>query len=944
MGIMTRASFANRWNLAGIEDLYERWRRDPVSVDESWQAFFAGFELAAGRAATVVDSGSQTAIVRLIDAYRELGHFLARLDPLGEPKATHPLLELSEFGLNEADLDRSFDTSYFLGLPRATLRQLLAALRQTYCGTIGVEYMHVQDTRIRRWLQERIEPNHNRPNYGRRRKLRILMEIHYAELFEKFLHTRYVGQKRFSLEGAETLIPILDAIVEKSPELEIREIVMGMAHRGRLNVLANILRKPYQEIFAEFEDVAAPEAMDGDGDVKYHLGFSGDITTAHGSKVHVSLTPNPSHLEAVDPVVEGRTRAKQNLYHDTERKIGIPLLIHGDAAFSGQGLVAETLNLSQLAGYTTGGTVHIVVNNQIGFTTSPNDARSTTYCTDVAKMLQVPIFHVNGEDPEAAVYVAELALEFRQTFNKDAVIDLFCYRRHGHNEGDEPSFTQPLMYTKIKERPTLTEVYTEQLIMRGDLTTEETEGIDRDFQAMLQNAQQEIRKTPPKTRGMRGFAGRWNGFTTQYSHQAVQTGVPYNTLRRITEGLTRIPPDFTPNPKIARLLETRREEMEKKQPVDWAFAESLAFGSLLLEGTPIRLSGQDSRRGTFSQRHAGLYDAVTGERYFPLNSLSPDQAPFQAYDSLLSEAAVLGFDFGYSLDDPLSLVIWEAQFGDFANGAQVIIDQFIVCSESKWQRDSGLVMLLPHGYEGQGPEHSSARLERYLQACAEDNIQVCYPSTPGQYFHLLRRQMKRPFRKPLIVMTPKSLLRHKRAVSPIDELVNGQFHEVLDDTEVDPARVKRVVLCSGKVYYDLLERRLEEKKTDVALVRVEQFYPFPVEALRQIQETYSESQEWVWAQEESLNMGGWTFMEPRLRALGCEARYVGRDTSASPATGSHHIHAREQKDLVTAAISGPAPQLVRAVPNANRMREWREGTVYATGEIDAGLAQHPAKR
>jgi 2-oxoglutarate dehydrogenase E1 component len=940
MGVMTRAGFANRWNLEGIENLYQRWKQDPASVDDSWQAFFAGFELASGRPTAVVDSTSQTAIVRLIDAYRELGHFLARLDPLGDAKTTHPLLELSEFGLSEADLDRTFDTSYFHGLPRATLRNLLAALRETYCRTIGVEYMHIQDTRIRRWLQERIEPNRNQPQFGHRRKLRILMEIHYAELFEKFLHARYVGQKRFSLEGAETLIPILDAIVEKSPGMGIREIVMGMSHRGRLNVLANILRKPYQEIFAEFEDVGTPEAIDGDGDVKYHLGFSSDIVTARGTSVHVSLTPNPSHLEAVDPVVEGRTRAKQNLYQDTERKIGIPLLIHGDAAFAGQGLVAETLNLSQLAGYTTGGTLHIIVNNQIGFTTSPNDARSTAYCTDIAKMLQVPIFHVNGEDPEAAVYVAELALDFRQTFNKDAVVDMFCYRRHGHNEGDEPSFTQPLMYAKIKDRPSVSEVYTEQLIIRGDLSVEETEGIDRDFHAMLQNAQQDVRKSPPRTRGMKGFSGRWNGFSAQYSHKPIETGVPYETLKRITESLTRLPEDFTPNPKIARFLETRREEIENQKPLDWSFAESLAFGSLLLEGTPIRLSGQDSRRGTFSQRHAVLYDARTGERYFPLNSLDPNQAPFQAYDSLLSEAAVLGFDFGYSLDDPLALVLWEAQFGDFANGAQVIIDQFIVCSESKWQRDSGLVMLLPHGYEGQGPEHSSARLERYLQACAEENIQVCYPSTPAQYFHVLRRQMKRSFRKPLILMTPKSLLRHKHAVSPVAELTSGHFREIIDDADADPNRVRRVVLCNGKVYYDLLERKAEEKKTDVALVRVEQFYPFPLEALRQILERYGEAKEWVWTQEESLNMGGWSFMEPRLRAMGYAIKYIGRDTSASPATGSHRIHAREQKELVAATISGTAPYLVRAVPNTSRLREWREETVWAKGEVERQPVQH----
>jgi 2-oxoglutarate dehydrogenase E1 component len=919
---MTRAAFATRWNLDAIEDAYERWQRDPASVDADWRAFFEGFELGAARSAAPTDSATQTGLVRLINAYRDLGHFLAHLDPLSPPPTSYPLLELSEFGLTAADLDRTFDTSLFGGLPRATLRELLAALRETYCRTIGVEYMHIQDTRIRRWLQERMEPRRNRPNLSRRQKLRVLMELHFAELFEKFLHTRYVGQKRFSLEGAETLIPLLDAIVEKGPEVGVREIVFGMAHRGRLSVLANILGKPYQEVFAEFEDNFLPDSIAGDGDVKYHLGFSGDHVTARGGQVHLSLTPNPSHLEAVDPVVEGRTRAKQHLAGDTERKFGVPLLIHGDAAFAGQGLVAETLNLSQLAGYKTGGTIHVIVNNQIGFTTSPNDARSTTYCTDVAKMIQVPIFHVNGEDPEAAVYVAELALDFRQTFHKDVVIDMYCYRRHGHNEGDEPSFTQPLMYSKIQDRPTLTEVYTEQLIMRGDLTADETEAVDHEFQAKLHQAQQEVKSRPPRRRGISAFGGRWEKLTPQYSHATVETGVPYDRLWEITERVTQVPEGFALHPKIAKQLEARRAEMRERRPIDWAFAETLAFGTLLLEGTGVRLSGQDSRRGTFSQRHAALYDMNTGVPYLPLDALGPDQARFNVYDSLLSEAAVLGFEFGFSLDDPRVLVLWEAQFGDFANGAQVIIDQFIVCSTSKWQRDSGLVMLLPHGYEGQGPEHSSARLERYLQMCAEDNIQVCNATTPAQYFHLLRRQMKRNFRKPLVLMTPKSLLRHKEAVSPVEDLTRGHFLEVLADADADPGRVRRVVLCSGKVYYDLLERRRQMEEPTVALVRVEQFYPFPVHLLRRTLERYRHAADWVWAQEESLNMGGWTFMEPRLRALGFPPRYVGRDSSASPATGSRMVHVREQKELVEAALEGAVPHLVRATGSDGRRRDY----------------------
>jgi 2-oxoglutarate dehydrogenase E1 component len=913
---MGHVEVATRWNLNAIEDAYQRWRNDPQSVDPSWRYFFEGFELGGARAGQLTaDAHGQTGIVRLIDAYRDLGHFLAHLDPLSEQRTAHPLLDLAEFGFDEADLDRTFDTSHFVGLPQATLRELLDALRETYCRTIGVEFMHIQDTRIRRWLQERMEPRRNRPNFDRAKKLAILKELHYAEMFERFLHTRYVGQKRFSLEGAETLIPILWAVVEMAPSTGVREIVMGMAHRGRLNVLANILRKPYQEIFAEFEENYLPLSIDGDGDVKYHLGFSSDRTTSAGQPLHLSLSPNPSHLEAVDPVVEGRTRAKQFRFGDLGRRRGIPLLIHGDAAFAGQGLVAETLNLSGLAGYTTGGTLHVVINNQIGFTTAPKDARSTTYCTDVAKMIQVPIFHVNGEDPEAAVYVAELSLDFRQTFGRDAVIDMFCYRRHGHNEGDEPAFTQPIMYEKIRDRPTLTEVYTEQLIMRGDLTAEETEALREKFQAKLQEAQQEARTGPPARDGMRGFGGQWQGLAPHYSHEPVETGVPHDVLKKIAEGLTRVPDHLAVHPKIAKLLEARRKEFEEDRPVDWAFAEGLSFGSLLLEGTPVRLSGQDSRRGTFSQRHSVLYDARTGAPFYPLNALSPDQAPFLVYDSLLSEAAVLGFEFGYALDAPDVLVLWEAQFGDFANGAQVIIDQFIASSGSKWQRDSGLVMLLPHGYEGQGPEHSSARLERYLQLCAEDNMQVAYPSSPAQYFHVLRRQMKRSFRKPLVLMTPKSLLRLKAAASPLDDLISGRFHEVIDDTQADPARVRRVVLCSGKLYYELLEQRSQEEGGAVALVRVEQFYPFPEEPLKKALARYRKAKEYVWAQEESQNMGGWTFMEPRLRALGYPAEYVGRDASASPATGSRQLHLREQKEVVEAAIRLPVPHVVGATPN-----------------------------
>jgi 2-oxoglutarate dehydrogenase E1 component len=910
--IMSEGAVASRGNLDAIEDAYRRWRQDPASVDESWRYFFEGFELGSVRPApTGVDqSRLQSGVIRLIYAYRDLGHFLAHLDPLNDPRPNYPLLELSEFGLSEADMDRVFDTSPFYGLPRASLRDLLKALQDTYCRTIGVEYMHIQDTRIRRWLQERMEPRRNRPSFDHAQKLRILKSLHYAELFEHFLQTRFTGQKRFSLEGSETLVPVLEAIVEKAPDYLIREIIIGMSHRGRLNVLANILRKPYEEIFAQFEENYLPESMDGDGDVKYHLGFSSDRVNSRGLQLHLSLAPNPSHLEAVDPVVEGRTRAKQTAFGDVGRKKGVPVLIHGDAAFAGQGLVAETLNLSQLEGYTTGGTIHIIVNNQIGFTTSPADARSTMYCSDVGKMIQAPVFHVNGEDVEASVYVAELALEFRQQFGCDILIDMYCFRRMGHNEGDDPSYTQPVMYDKIKKQPKLTSVYQDRLIITGDLTADEAEAIDQKFENKLDESLHEVKKGPHEYATMHGFDGRWQGMTPEYSHAPVETGVPEETLRFISAGLIHVPDDFTLHPKLAPQLATRNKDFVDRKPVDWAFAELLAFGSLLLEGTPVRLSGQDSRRGTFSQRHAVYFDYEMGYPYVALNHLRPDQAPIQVYDSLLSEAAVLGFEFGYALDAPDTLVMWEAQFGDFSNGAQVIIDQFVASSESKWQRDSGVVLLLPHGYEGAGPEHSSARLERFLQLCADDNMQVCMCSTPAQHFHMLRRQMKRNFRKPLIVMTPKSMLRAK--ISPVEDLISGRFHEILDDGTTTPDRIRRVVLCSGKVYHELAKLRTKTETDDVAIVRVEQFYPFPEEQLRRALGRYRKAEETLWVQEESQNMGGWSFMEPRLRELGYAPEYVGRDASASPATGSHEVHNREQAELVEAAIRGEAPHLVRA--------------------------------
>ncbi len=788
--IMNRSTVAKRANLNLIEDYYERWLADPASVEESWRVFFEGYSLgvngsARGGAAGVVDAATaraQAAVTRLVNAYREYGHYLADLDPLklSPRRESHEFLELGAFGLTESDLDRVF-YSRLGGEGFSTLRELIAILRQTYCRTVGVEFMHIRDRAVRQWLLDRMEPVRNRPKLDLDEKRRIIYKLNAAELFETFLHKNYVGQKRFSLEGGEMLIPLLDSVIERTGTKGVREIVLGMPHRGRLNVLVNILNKPYGMVFNEFEG-NVPQSVAGDGDVKYHLGFSADYVTRENQTIHLSLTPNPSHLEAVNPVVEGRMRAKQRRFEDRDRRLGVPILIHGDAAFAGQGLVAETLNLSQLPGYQTGGTIHIVVNNQIGFTTAPSEGRSTRYCTDVAKMIEVPIFHVNGEDPEAVVAIGQLAVDFRQTFGMDVVIDMVCYRRHGHNEGDEPAFTQPLMYEKIRNRISIRELYTEQLVMAGELLSKEAETVADTFAARLQEVYEEVQsgRYQPKATS-RVFSGTWSGLKAAYSFEPVETGVSHATLLQIAERAAQVPQGFAVNPKLARILAARTAAVASRGALDWSSAEMLAIGSLLWEDTPVRLSGQDSRRGTFSQRHAVVVNMKTGDRFIGLDHLKENQPEFCVYNSLLSEAAVLGFDYGYSLDEPNMLIMWEAQFGDFANGAQVIIDQFIASAESKWARASGLVMLLPHGYEGQGPEHSSARLERFLQLCAEENIQVAVPSTPAQYFHLLRRQVRRDFRKPLVVMTPKSLLRHKLAVSPVEELVAGHYRDVLDD-------------------------------------------------------------------------------------------------------------------------------------------------------------------
>ncbi|MFI5337501.1 MAG: 2-oxoglutarate dehydrogenase E1 component, partial [Opitutales bacterium] len=794
---MTSLSLPTRANAAVIEAAYQAWLEQPDSVDPTWRAFFQGFTLgtsgaalpgggATGTDVAIIDSLKQSHVHNLIARFRSLGHLEAYIDPLGDPPPPHPKLSLAHFSLSESDLDTSFDVGTYLGGGQMTLRDILHSLRLTYCDRIGVEYTHMQDLEARHWLQERMESTRNQPAFSRAERIRILRRVHKAELFERFLHTRYVGQKRFSLEGAETMVAAVDTIIEACPHLDVEEVVMGMAHRGRLNILTSVMRKSFDVLFEQFSENYIPEAVGGDGDVKYHLGYEAVLATAAGKKVEVRLAANPSHLEIVDPVVEGKARARQRIIGATEaRHRVLPLLIHGDAAFAGQGIVTETLNFSQLPGYKTGGTLHIVVNNQIGFTTEPRDSRSTHYCTDGAKMIEAPIFHLNGNDPEGVCHVARLALEFRVKFQRDVVIDMVCYRKHGHNESDEPAFTQPLLYKKIAAHPPISTVLSRKLAAEGVLTeaeseafrTEYSEALERNFEKARasESARKSKRSASPE---VRKFKGSTAVFQPDFHFKPVPTGISPELIERVVRGLTTLPAGFHPNPKIKRFLETRAKAHRQGGPIDWGFAEALAFGSLVLEGIPIRLSGQDCERGTFSHRHAVLHDMETNETYAPLKNLAPDQARFCVYNSLLSEAAVLAFDYGYSLDYPELLCLWEAQFGDFANGAQVVIDQFLAAGESKWQRTSGITLLLPHGYEGQGPEHSSARLERFLQLCAEDNMQVANITTPANFFHALRRQVKRDVKKPLIVMSPKSLLRHPAAVSPLAEFTTGSFQEI----------------------------------------------------------------------------------------------------------------------------------------------------------------------
>ncbi len=923
------ASVSARLNADLLEEQYAQWTQDPRSVEPTWSAFFEGFELGAAQLRQAGTAASATAapvsgtpsapttdlalygkVVSLIYNYRTLGHTQARINPLEDAPERNPRLRLEQFGLTEADLDQEVANPFLLHGERMKLRDTIAALESIYSGLIGFEFMHIHNTTVRHWVRERIEAHSRREADPAERQIHSLKWLLEAEAFESFLGKKFLGEKRFSLEGGEGAMVVLNAILEKSPSLGVLEIEMGMSHRGRLNVLANFVRKSLATILYEFTPNYVPDLVAGDGDVKYHLGYE-SIREVPDGKVRVSLAANPSHLEAVNPVVEGKARARQRILGDdgfaTDRKRVLPVLLHGDAAFAGQGSVAEVLNLSQLPGYRTGGTIHLIVNNQIGFTTMPADARSSAYATDVAKMVEAPILHVNGEEPMELWWAALFALEFRQKFARDIVIDMYCYRRQGHNEADQAAFTQPVIARKIADRPTFGKIYKERLVAEGIISQEDVNALEQAIWDKLEEGYQKmlaLQEAGDRT----AFSGSTGVVQAPYSHAPVPTGIDRDRLLQIGTALTTLPHTFNVNPTLAkRFIPRRVEALQNNGPIDWAFAESLAFGSLLLEGTPVRLSGQDVGRGTFSHRHVVLHDYETTEKYIPLEHVAPGQAKFCVHNSLLSEFAVLGFDYGYSLSYPKMLTLWEAQFGDFANGAQVIIDQFISSAESKWQTPSDFVMLLPHGYEGMGPEHSSARLERFLQLCAEKNMIVGNFTTPAQYFHALRRQKHREFRKPLVLMTPKSLLGRPEAVSSIDDFLEGNcFQEVLPDAKefTDPSKVSRVIFCTGKVFYDLAALRQEKGIEDAAIIRIEQLYPFHREMVQAIVGQYANASHFVWCQEEPLNMGAWSYIWPRLeRCVGSRVRYAGRDAASSPAAGSKAMHYREQKALLSQAFT-----------------------------------------
>jgi 2-oxoglutarate dehydrogenase E1 component len=913
----TIAPSINSWSAEYLDNMRRMWKENSQSVTKDWQDFFKGFEL--GRSLELVDSDSdavranQASVDSLMYQYRSAGHYIADIDPLGRAPKNRQPFALSNFNLQESQMDVLFDPGHLAVPNPSTLAVIIKKLNDTYCRHIGVEYSHIEDREQRRWLQSNMEPNSNSTEFDASTKKRILHKLIEASSLEQFCATRYIGKKRFSLEGSESLIPMIQELINAVSLHDAEIVTIGMAHRGRINVLVNILDKTYDQLFTEFEESWTEDYLEGGGDVKFHLGYSADIMTAAGKPLHVTLASNPSHLEYGHSVVLGKARARQRIQHDDQRKLCVPLLVHGDASFPGQGIVAEMFNFAHLDGYTVGGTIHFVVNNQIGFTTNPHDSYSGRYCTDIAKMAGAPIIHVNGDDPEACVHAVQMAVEYRQTFGNDVVIDMWSYRKHGHNEADEPSYTQPAMYEIIRKQKPVSDLYAEQLITQSIISeTERTRMID-EIRNVLDESQQRVKENPVEpTIPPYSTTSVWKHLKGDATKRVIDTTVSKEKLATIAAALGKTPDDFTPHRKLQKLLTMRGEAIASDAPLDWGMGELLAYGSLLLEGSPVRLTGQDVERGTFSHRHIVSFDTITGLPFTALNTINETQATMCVHNSPLTESACLGFEYGYSLGDPQMLVVWEAQFGDFVNGAQVIIDQFIASAEVKWNRASGLVLLLPHGYEGQGPEHSSARLERFLSLCSNNNMTVMNPTTPSQIFHALRRQIKWDFRKPLVVMTPKSLLRHTKAVSTVSELTDGGFKSVIDDTSVNPTTARRVIFCSGKVYYDLLEYRdaiSEEKRTSIALVRIEELYPFPAAEISAILKRYDDT-EYMYVQEEPENMGAWHYIDATFRdTLDISLSRVTRRPCSSPAVASNKMHNIEQQRILIEALGLPSEQL-----------------------------------
>ncbi|MBK9639389.1 MAG: 2-oxoglutarate dehydrogenase E1 component [Bacteroidetes bacterium] len=908
---MDQHSYIGSMSPAAMEGLYRQFLDNPSSVDSSWQQFFSGFEFArlqygenGGGNGTVPEQvDREFKVINLINnGYRARGHLFTKTNPVRERRKYTPDLSIENFGLNSSDLDTVFQAGQLIGIGPAKLKTIIRHLDETYCQSVGAEFKYIRNEDVKKWLEQKMESSKNSYPFSIREKKRMLEKLNEAVAFENFIHTKFTGQKRFSLEGAETLIPALDAVIDSGAELGIKEFVIGMAHRGRLNVLANILGKSYEDIFTEFE---GKEFDDNafDGDVKYHLGFSSDVITQNNKKVHLGLTPNPSHLEAVDPIVQGIVRAKiENTPGGNFDQIA-PILIHGDAAVAAQGIVYEVIQMSLLKGYATGGTIHLVINNQVGFTTNYIDARSSTYCTDVGKVTLSPVFHVNGDDVEALVYTIRLAMEYRQRFHRDVFIDMLCYRKYGHNEGDEPRFTQPLLYKAIAKHPNPREVYNQKLLSQGIVEANLAKSMEKQFKDLLQRSL-DLSKLQKNTKVDAFKEGNWKGirFSTPADFDASpNTSIPKKNFVALAQKISTLPTDTAFFSKIVRLFDDRLKMLEGDGRLDWAMGELMAYATLLEEGHPVRISGQDVERGTFSHRHAVIRLEDKEEVYVPLSNLSDQQAKFTIYNSLLSEYGVLGFDYGYSFTAPNSLVVWEAQFGDFGNGAQIIIDQYLSSAEDKWKRMNGIVMLLPHGYEGQGAEHSSARIERFLSLCGEYNMQVTNCTTPANFFHALRRQLKRDFRKPLIVFTPKSLLRHPRCVSSIQDFTKNGFAEVIDDVSAQPEKVNRIAFCTGKVYYDLIDRKEKENNTDLAIVRLEQLYPFPKKQVEVILKKYAQATSYLWVQEEPENSGAWSYILRVMRQH--NLRYIGREESASPATGSHKQHDKEQKAILDEVFS-----------------------------------------